>query len=457
MVNTKQLESPLYDSLYAQFEIVSLQTEEADIKVLRDKAMRSFNHQGFPSIKNEEWRFSNVLPLVKTNYEVCADKNSEISEENYLLAKQLIKEHSAAIIPVLKGETKGAYRLVTINGRIYKDLSFLPESDKIVIKPILEASKEAGFKKHFGKIVALDKNPFASLNTALFTDGIYIELASNAVLDMPIHIIKVKIAENDALYHPRNLFVLNKNAQMDIIETHISSKERDQQMLINSVTETALEKQAVFNHYDVQKGNRFIKKIQRTEAAQKKHSNYNNYTFTFPGSSFTRNNLSIHLNEEEVESHLYGLYLTDGEQLVDNHTEVHHKFPRGESNQLYKGILMGKSKAVFNGKIFVYEDAQKTNAFQQSNNVIFSDEATVNAKPQLEIFADDVKCSHGTTIGQLNKDALFYLQSRGIGEASARKLMVKAFAFDVAEKIKIPALRTYVEHLIAEEMSASKS
>ncbi|MNS93305.1 FeS cluster assembly protein SufD [compost metagenome] len=269
---------------------------------------------------------------------------------------------------------------------------------------------------------------------------------------MPIHIIKVKLASGNALFQPRNLFIVRKNAQMDVIETYISDADNEAAILINGVSEIALEENAHFFHYDIQKGCKNIRKIQRNEAVQQKHSNYSNYTFTFPGSSFTRNNLTIHLNDEAIESHLYGLYLTAGEQLVDNHTEVHHKKPNGESNQLYKGIIMDKSKAVFNGKIYVYEDAQKTNAFQQSNNVLFGEQATVHAKPQLEIFADDVKCSHGTTIGQLNKEAIFYLKSRGIGEEQAKQLMVKAFAFDVAEKIKIPALRSYVEEMIIEEM-----
>jgi Fe-S cluster assembly protein SufD len=223
---------------------------------------------------------------------------------------------------------------------------------------------------------------------------------------------------------------------------------------VNAAAEAVLAEQAVFQHYDIQKASSNLRIVQRTEVAQKKHSNYSNYTFTFPGASFVRNNLALHLNDADVESHLYGLYLSADTQLVDNHTEVHHKMPRGESNQLYKGIVMDKSRAVFNGKIFVYQDAQKTNAFQQSNNVLFSEQATVNAKPQLEIFADDVKCSHGTTIGQLNKEALFYLKSRGIGEAQAKQLMVKAFAYDVAEKIQIESLRAYIESMIEMEMES---
>lgn len=452
-MTTKQLESPLYESLQAQFEIVSLQDQHAQTKAYREQAMQQFRTLGFPSIKNEEWRFANVLPIVKTAYEVSALKNAQISEAAYEQARTLINAHNEDILPKLKGEQKGAYRLVTINGVLSKELSFLPEMEGVTICPITEAIDQPGFEQYFGKILTLENNAFACLNSALYTDGIFMEVKANVALDMPLHIIKVKLAADNALFQPRNLFVLHRSAELEVIETYISDAGSEAKVLINSVSEIALEENAHFYHYDIQKGHQNIRKIQRNEAVQYKHSNYSNYTFTFPGSSFTRNNLAIHLDDEVVESHLYGLYLTADEQLVDNHTEVHHKKPNGESNQLYKGIIMDKSKAVFNGKIFVYEDAQKTNAFQQSNNVLFSEQATVHAKPQLEIFADDVKCSHGTTIGQLNKEALFYLQSRGIGEDSARKIMVKAFAFDVAEKIKIPALRSYVEEMIVEEMS----
>src|SRR5690606_1753111 len=182
-------------------------------------------------------------------------------------------------------------------------------------------------------------------------------------------------------------------------------------VFVNGVTEIVAAENSRLDHYDLQTGRPGMRFVQRIESKQAKDSNYSNYTFTLPGSDFVRNNLSFHLDDPGLECHLYGLYLTAGNQLVDNHTEVHHKMPHGESNQLYKGVLLDKSKAVFNGKIYVYEDAQKTNAFQQSNNILFSDKATVNAKPQLEIFADDVKCSHGTTVGQINKEAFFYLQS----------------------------------------------
>ncbi len=442
MTSIKQLESPLFESLAAQYDMLILHNQDST-KAYRTAAMDAFRKLGFPSIKNEEWRFTNILPVVKTSYELTP--SSTIDAEQLNKAKALIENTYSNLFA--EGTVD---RIVLINGVVADSLSRLPQQKGLHFYEIKEATEQAAFAEHFGKILNIKDNAFAALNSAMFQDGIFIAVEQNVVVEKPIHIIKVILSGQAMLQQSRDLFVLEQNAELNIVESYLT--EIAQPVLLNAAAEVVLAENAKFNHYDLQKADANLRIIQRTEAAQQKHSNYSNYTFTLPGAGFVRNNLALHLNDTDIESHLYGLYLTAESQLVDNHTEVHHKMPRGESNQLYKGIIMDKSKAVFNGKIFVYEDAQKTNAFQQSNNVLFSEQATVNAKPQLEIFADDVKCSHGTTIGQLNKEALFYLKSRGIGETQAKQLMVKAFAFDVAEKIKIPALRNYVEFLIETEM-----
>lgn len=445
---TKKLDSPLYETIQTQVEIAILQAETAYIKNLKQEAAEIFTQIGFPSIKNEEWKNTNVASLVKTQYAINATA-ATINDAQQAVINENIEAQINTILP--DTDSKAAYRLVLENGKINHALSTLPQTDDIIIKPILEATAETGFDAYFGKIAVLKNNAFTCLNTTLFNEGLYIEIKANKALDLPIHIIKVINADDATLINPRNLVVVNKGANLTIVESYINAAD-DHVVLINGVTETHIGENAHFYHYDLQKTTNNIKIIQRIEADQRTHSNYSNYTFTLPGAPFVRNNLSLHLNEKDLESHLYGLYLTADNQVVDNHSEVHHKMPNGESNQLYKGILFDKSRGVFNGKIFVYEDAQKTNAFQQSNNVLFSNEATVNAKPQLEIFADDVKCSHGTTIGQLNTEAIFYLKSRGIGEVSAKKMMVNAFAFDVTAKIKIESLKTYLEELVESEM-----
>jgi Fe-S cluster assembly protein SufD len=446
-----QLEIPLYESILAKFEIAVLNSNP-HMSAIRERGINLFKTLGFPTIKHEEWRFTNVMPLLKEDYAFEATTQALTTEAFEKLA-QLVSKHLSEVQYYLKEEHKGAYRVVTVNGKFNAALSVLPDTAVLKIHPFTEVVDHASFKQHFASIAPIEAEAFTALNTALFTDGLFIEAAKNAIVDKPIHIVNVILSgDSKTFIQPRHLIVLQANAAVEIIETTISDNSENA-VFINGVTEIALEPNAQLHHYDIQTGRKGMRVVQRTEATQTKGSNYSNYTFTLPGTDFIRNNLSIHLNDEALESHLYGLYLTAGKQLVDNHTAVHHKKPHGESNQLYKGVLLDQSKAVFNGKIFVYEDAQKTNAFQQSNNILFSDKATVNAKPQLEIFADDVKCSHGTTIGQINNEALFYLQSRGLSLKTAKELMINAFAFDVTQKVKIPALRTYLEKLIADEMT----
>lgn len=447
---TNQLETPLYESMVAKFEIASLQSSNEDLRSLRQQAYDIFKTTGFPSTKNEEWKYTNIFPFLKDDYELEVIQQ-DLSREEFEKTAKLVSAHLDEVQHSLKGEQKGAYRLVTVNGKINKELSVLPEASLVKIQPFDIAENEATFREYFGTIATMKDNAFVALNTALYNEGLFIEVPKGTVLDKPLHVVNVLLAGTNVFVQPRHLFVIHSGASFEMIETTITD-DVSHNIFVNGVTEIAVAENAHFHHYDIQTGRKGMRFVQRVEATQQQHSNYSNYTFTLPGADLVRNNLTLHLNAANLESHLYGLYLTAGSQLVDNHTEVHHKEPHGESNQLYKGVLLDNSKAVFNGKIYVYQDAQKTNAFQQSNNILFSEKATVNAKPQLEIFADDVKCSHGTTIGQINKDALFYLQSRGLSEQTAKNLMVNAFAFDVTQKVKIPALRTYLEKLIAAEM-----
>lgn len=447
---TRQLDTPLYEYIAAKYEIAQLRSSDEVIRSLREKAYAVFRETGFPSIKNEEWKYTNMLPFLRTKYEwEIIEQNN--SKEDFYQTASLISGHLEEIQNSLKGEHKGAYRIVTINGRLNKELSVLPDSAHMIVQNFEDAMGSSSFKKYFGAIATLNNNAFAALNTALFTDGLFLELPEGVHLDKPVHIVNVLLSDSDVWLQPRHLIVVHPGSSLELIET-VLADETNHKIFVNGLSEIVVAENAQLHHYDLQTGRPGMCFVQRTEATQQSHSNYSNYTFTLPGTDLVRNNLSLHLDAPALESHLYGLYLAAGQQLVDNHTEVHHKHPNGESNQLYKGVLLDNAKAVFNGKIYVYPDAQKTNAFQQSNNILFSDKATVNAKPQLEIFADDVKCSHGTTVGQLNKEALFYLRSRGISEESAKNMMVNAFAFDVTQKIKNAPLRTYLEKLIAKKM-----
>lgn len=446
MTSIKQLESPLTEAIATLFDRRELSNQDG-WSAYRKAAMQEFGRLGFPSVKNEEWRFTNILPLVKTEY--VLDEMAAISEADMARVQSLVQEHCAGIY-----SAEEVYRLVLVNGAIVPSLSVLPAQEGVSIQSLRAAQEHPQCQAHFGTVLQIKDNAFAALNSAMFEDGLFVHIADRVALEKPLHVVKVLLGTEATMHHSRDLFVLGKHAELKVIETYITDIAAP--VLVNAAAEVVLAENAMFDHYDVQKADNNLRIIQRTEATQNKHSNYSNYIFTFPGAAFVRNNLALHLNEADLESHLYGLYVSAATQLVDNHTEVHHKMPRGESNQLYKGIVMDNSRAVFNGKIFVYQDAQKTNAFQQSNNILFSDNATVHAKPQLEIFADDVKCSHGSTIGQLNKDAMFYLRSRGIGEQQAKQLMVEAFAYDVVEKVKLPFLKEYLSQMMVADMGNQK-
>jgi Fe-S cluster assembly protein SufD len=294
----------------------------------------------------------------------------------------------------------------------------------------------------------VEEFPFSALNTAMFSNGSFIEINAGAVSDKPLHIVHVFSTDNDNIFiQPRHLIVVRKGASFNLIESVISKKSSSK-IFVNSLTEVILEENAHCNHYVLQTAESGVRLVTATEVSQRRNSVYSNYTFSLPSADIIRNNLHLSLDDKDTETHLFGLYLGTGRQLIDNHSLVNHKMPHCNSNEIYKGVLTENSVGVFNGKIYVQPDAQKTNAFQQNNNLLLSDKASVNSKPQLEIFADDVKCSHGSTVGQLSKEAMFYLQSRGIGEQKARALLVNAFLFDVTEKIKIPELEEYVNQLI---------
>lgn len=445
MASKKQLETPLFERFATSQDIVLYQTDKPYIKDIRSAAFEAFKTNGFPSTKNEEWRFTNMAPFLKEDYLLSGIESmlslNELDEINIAIQTQLnaIKEENI----------EKPYKIVLINGYFSPELSLLPDANLIKIGSLNDNLDHPTVENTFGQIADYKDaaHSYVALNTALYSNGLFIEVPKKQVIEAPIYIFNVYTANRPTMVLPRNLIVVNEFAEVTFVES-IIDQTFGTNVLINKVTEVTVAANAHCHHYDVQTAGNSVRMVQRTEATQMTNSTYNNYTFTFPGAPIVRNNLTIHLNEANLESHLYGLYLTGGTQVVDNHTEVHHKFPNGESNQLYKGVLLDNSRGVFNGKIKVYQDAQKTNAFQQSNNMLYSTEATVNAKPQLEIYADDVKCSHGTTIGQLSEESMFYLQSRGIGVDSAKKLMVNAFAFDVTQKVKLETLRAYLEDKI---------
>lgn len=429
------------DSLYRQLSVAfEAKLADATFGVLgtrRAEAFARFRQAGFPTVKNEDWKYSNVTPLVKEAYALETDS---VPNVDALLG--------STDIPGLD-----AYRIVLVNGVFTPHLSDTPTYAGLDIKPIQDAVNEPAFDKHFTQYADKTDNPFVALNTAVFKSGIYLTLGRNTVIDKPIHIIHIASANSPLFTAVRNLFVLEANTEAEIIETFVGAA-GNAKTLNNHVTEIALADNAKLQHYYLQRGDVSGNYINHCEVYQRKHSLYNNYNCTLPGASFVRNDINVRMDDETVESHLYGVTLTADKQHVDNHTIVDHMKPHCESYEWYKNILQDSSTAVFNGKIFVRVDAQKTNAFQQNNNILLDEQASIYTKPQLEIFADDVKCSHGCTIGQFNDESLFYLRTRGIGEEKARILMVHAFAFDVTIRFSNEHVRRFVEDLVEQGLKS---
>jgi Fe-S cluster assembly protein SufD len=399
---------------------------------LRDQAMESFYKQGIPDRKHEEYKYTPLALMLKGEFNFSTTKNcsdEQIEELKFL---------------------KEAYVVIIENGIFVEGLSNLENLPKgLTICSLVDASKSSSpvFEKHYAQYADVKTDPFIALNNALTKDGVFIHVEKNVIIQKPIHIIHIATAFENTIIHPRNLIVIDENAQLKIVESYqtVDSKAK---IFNNALTEIVVDKHAIVDHYKIQDENDFGYLLNTTQVIQKKQSVFSTHTFTLSG-ALVRNNLTIFLDDEHIESHLNGLYITNGKQIVDNHTVVDHRKPNCNSNELYKGIIDGKSTATFNGKIFVRKDAQKTNAFQSNKNILLSEDGTINTKPQLEIYADDVKCSHGTSTGKLDQEKIFYLQARGIGITNAKKLLMHAFASEVVNTVKIEALREYIEAKIA--------
>jgi len=344
--------------------------------------------------------------------------------------------------------------IVFINGSFSLENSILlnmPEG--VIVDSIANQIKKNNkvLLKYFGKYADHQNHIFTALSTAYTEDGAFIYIPAGKIVEEPIHIIFIMDSDNEKiLTQPRNLFVAEKNSQVTIIEHYVGSK--DKIYFTNSVTEIVAEENAIVDHIKLQEESKKAFHIARMEVDQERSSNFSSHLIS-TGADLTRNDFNAKFNDEGGECTLNGLYMIDGTQLFDAHTLMDHAKPHCNSHEHYKGILDDKSRGVFNGKIIVRQDAQKTNAFQENNSILLSDEALVNTKPQLEIFADDVKCSHGATIGQMDDEAKFYLKSRGIGEEASKGILLHAFASDVITSIKIESVRNYIEKIITDKFN----
>lgn len=399
----------------------------------RKSAISKLAELGFPTQKNEDWKYTNVAQIV--------DQKFKFLTEDTALRKADIK-------PFLFEELKETV-LVFVNGHYSERLSTLNiESSGVIVDNLKNAMEEHPevVDRFLAKYVSIDGNSFAALNTAFTADGAFVHVPKNARLDEIIHIVYItNSGEVDGMAQPRNLFVVEEGAQAHIVESFHSVSEST--YFNNLVTEVFVGANANLDHLKLQDENFSAYHVSNSQVHQERDSVYTTVNIDL-GARLVRNNLNIRLNGVNGESHIFGYYMGCDDQHIDNQTFIDHAVPNCFSNELYKGILDDRSRGIFNGKILVRPDAQKTNALQSNKTLLLTNEAEVDAKPQLEIFADDVKCTHGATIGQLDDEALFYLRTRGISEEMAGAMLRHAFVADVLENIKVDGIRERMDERI---------
>lgn len=422
---------------YIKQQFDQLQAEDADsgLRTIRRKAFDSFIRLGIP-VKHEEWKYTRISPLFNKEYKLS--QTATLSE----------KDLNNVRLPGFEQATE----LIFVNGIFSFPLSTI-RSNQIHVMP-LDLAVESGYKefitKHLGHSSKYVKDGINALNTAFIKDGVFIHVNKGQMVEQPIYIYNITdTGTGNVLSQPRSFIQVSQNAQVQIVETYATIGLDES--FTNGVMEIIVDKDARVEYYKIQNDSALTNQVSTTHIRQIAKSYTHTVTISLNG-GIVRNNLNLVLDAENCEGHLYGLYLQKGRTHVDNHTVVDNVKPNCFSNELYKGIIDDSATGVFNGKIYVQPLAQKTNAYQSNKNILLSDDASVNTKPQLEIFADDVKCSHGCTVGRLNEEGLFYLQSRGITEKIARSLLLHAFAVDVLEHIRPEPIRDYVDKLISERL-----
>lgn len=414
--------------------------DNEDLHEVRNHAIKNFENKGFPTKKEEAWKYTSLNAILKNDFSVFPKKENTIEFKD--VKKYFLHEIDT-------------YKVVFIDGIFSSFLSSTTHEglDVCLMASALTKPKYKMVIDTYFNQIANKEDSLTSLNTAFSLEGAYINIPKSKVVEKPIEIIYFSTGNEAALMvQPRNLIIVGENAHVQIVERHQSLNSNP--VLTNSVTEIFAQKRAIVDYYKIQNDVQTANLIDNTYIAQKQESRVAVHTFSF-GGNITRNNLNFYHQGERIDSTLKGITIIGDKQHVDHYTLVQHATPNCESHQNYKTILNDSSTGVFNGKIFVEKEAQKTDAFQQNNNILIGDKATINAKPQLEIFADDVKCSHGCTIGQLDESAMFYMQQRGIPKKEAKALLMYAFTSEVTNSVKIPELKAKIARIIADKLGVN--
>ncbi len=421
-----------------KFQELELAKQGSALSGFRKKAIGEFIKMGLP-VRHEEWKYTRISNVLRKDFE-------------YLLTDTKITAND--LKPYRFPANEKNTELVFVNGVFDKELSSIRADDKTLVAMPLEEAASGNYKEiissHLGHSSHYHKDGIHALNNAFVHGGLFLLLKRGKLIEQPIYIYYVADSRNTHCFtQPRSLVYVSGGAKVQIAETFITLGANDS--FTNHITEVVVEQDALVDYYKIQNEGPKANHVGTTHSRQIGKSLMNAVTISLDG-AVVRNNLNMIMEAEHGESHMYGLYLLKGNTHLDNHTIVDNVRPHCFSNELYKGIMDEQSTGVFNGKIFVRQDAQKTNAYQSNKNVLLTDTASVYSKPQLEIFADDVKCSHGCTVGKLDEEAMFYLRTRGISEKNAKSLLLHAFAVDILENIKSIALRKHVDKIISERL-----
>lgn len=416
------------DQLLDTFKALNFSAEQDYYTNLRKDALKEIESLELPTTGTEYWKYTRL---------------GKITNKKFNISSPQIQDVKPFLIPNLDANI-----IVLVNGIYNNSLSKIEQQVGVVASSLSEAKKNntALFKTTFNAYTKERSELFLAINNAFHTDGVFIAIDKNKTANKPYHIINIT-TQDHTITQTRNLFVAEKSTDIKILESFVNIDGKEN--FINSVSEIVVGENAQFEYNKLQDKTQDNYSISTEQVYQQANSNFTINTTTLNG-ALVRNNLNIEVDASNCETNLSGLYLGQNNDHIDNHTIVDHKKPHRNSNEVYKGVLDNTSTGVFNGKVFVRRDAQKTNAFQANNNILLSDDSVVNSKPELEIYADDVKCSHGSTTGQIDEEAIFYLQSRGVSRKGALNLMINAFAKDTLEKIGIPAFQEYIDLKIEE-------
>lgn len=427
---------------FARFEKSATQNGRAWLNPIRKVAIGRFSELGFPTTRDEDWRFTNLASIARTSFQLPQNSHIELTPQHL----------DPLVFPGLE-----CSQIVFVNGRYSPELSSLqslPNSVKVDSLAKALTSHRNLVEPHLAQYAEYHNDAFSALNTAFMEEGAFVYITRGTVLDEPIHLLYISTTTTDPIItHPRNLIVMDENSQATVVEDYASFG--SDIYFSNVVTEAVVGENSVLSHYFIERESKKAFNVSTLRVQQGRSSNVVTHSVLI-GGALVRSNVHPVLAGEGGECIINGLFMSTGRQHMDNYMKVEHASPRCNSRQLYKGILDGKSHGVFHGRIIVHKDAQKTDAKQTNKNLLLSEEAQIDTKPQLEIYADDVKCTHGATIGQMDRDSIFYLRSRGISEESARTLLLMAFAGENLQRMDVKPIRKCLEGLVAQWFSQGK-